>query len=225
MQRGLKKFCRAPLIQTSAPTRKISTNLKPHNFSSDLKRTHFCGDFQTKAHIGSSVQLNAWVENIRVINQKSLMFVLLRDRTGTVQAIVDTTDKNATKIIDTINALKTESVIALRGVVRERPSDMVNTNMTTGLYEIVIKEIIVLNESQNLPLQLVNAEEEIRLKYRYLDLRRPELLNNLRIRSQALSIVKQYMNEPTRNFLEIETPTLFKSTPEGAREYIVPTRQ
>jgi len=122
------------------------------------------------------------------------------------------------------NEIKTESVLFVKGSVNHRPTEMRNEKMTTGSYEIEATELVLLNRSKTLPLQLVNAEEEVRLKYRYLDLRRRQLVENLAVRSKALSITRKYFGEMNR-FYEIETPTLFKSTPEGAREFLVPTRQ
>lgn len=122
------------------------------------------------------------------------------------------------------NEVKPESVVFVKGQVNKRPQDMINEKMTTGAFEIEATELVLLNRAKTLPLQLVNAEEEIRLKYRYLDLRRRQLVENLSIRSKALAITRKYFGEMNR-FLEIETPTLFKSTPEGAREFLVPTRQ
>ncbi|KAL0484129.1 aspartyl tRS [Acrasis kona] len=196
-----------------------------HNFRETYKRSHYCGDIISDDFVGRDVKFNAWVEKVRTINKENLVFVVLRDRTGTVQAIIDPSDPNIDKTTEVVNNLSVESVVTLTGIVRRRPTDQVNKAMITGDYEVVIREITVLNECSALPLQLASAGEEIRLKYRYLDLRRPELLNNLKIRSKMLKVIKEYMSESRRGFLEIETPTLFKSTPEGAREYIVPTRQ
>jgi len=168
--------------------------------------------------------LNAWVENVRFMSH-NLIFLVLRDRSGTIQVVYNKKDNESSSLIfDQLSSLSVESVVFVKGTVIKRPGDNLNSQMKTGQYEIELSEMRVLNEAKQLPLQLVNAQdEELLLKYRYLEMRRFQLLDNLKVRSKALGIVRDYFaNE--NGFLEIETPTLFKSTPEGAREYLVPTR-
>ncbi|EFC42509.1 tentative aspartyl-tRNA synthetase [Naegleria gruberi] len=190
-------------------------------FGESYQRNQYCGEVVGDELVGKQVKLNGWVENIRIINQNECVFVTVRDVSGVVQVML-----KKKELIEYLkdNEIKNESVVFVSGVVSKRPSEMMNPNMKTGAYEIEATELLLLNKAKTLPLQLVNAEEEIRLKYRYLDLRRRQLVENLSIRSKALAITRKYFGEMNR-FLEIETPTLFKSTPEGAREFLVPTRQ
>lgn len=156
-----------------------------------------------------------------------LIFIDIRDREGITQAVFDPSDLTA-ELFNTASSLRSESVIALTGKVRRRPGNNPTDRIPTGEIEVVVEELEILNQAAVLPFPINDSEttlkvnEELRLQYRYLDLRRPEMINNLRLRSKIAMELRTYMDE--QGFLEVETPTLFKSTPEGAREFIVPFR-
>jgi aspartyl-tRNA synthetase len=156
-----------------------------------------------------------------------LIFIDIRDREGITQAVFDPSNLSA-EIINTASSLRSESVIALTGKVRRRPGNNPTDRIPTGEIEVVVEELEILNQAAVLPFPINDSEttlkvnEELRLQYRYLDLRRPEMINNLRLRSKIAMELRTYLDE--QGFLEVETPTLFKSTPEGAREFIVPFR-
>ncbi|OQR99045.1 aspartyl-tRNA synthetase [Achlya hypogyna] len=181
-------------------------------------RTHTCGGLR-ESDVGSTIKLSGWVDAVRSFGP--LTFVSLRDRHGTTQLVFSDAAS-----VETANQLKPESVIRVTGAVRERPGNMKNANMATGAVEVVVDGIETLNTCAHLPLQVGTgseiANEETRLRHRYLDLRRASLQQNLATRSQVSMTARNYLCE--HGFLEIETPTLFKSTPEGAREFLVPTR-
>lgn len=183
-----------------------------------LKRTHYCGDLRMD-NVGEEVILNGWVQKKR--NLGGLVFVDLRDIRGISQIIFDAdVNKDA---FEKAEKLGSEYVIAVKGIVRERQSK--NPNMATGDIEISATELRVLSKSQTPPIYIKdddNVSEDKRLKYRYLDLRKPSMQNNLIMRSKVAQIVRQYLSE--NNFLEIETPFLIKPSPEGARDYLVPSR-
>ncbi|MFR2387101.1 aspartate--tRNA ligase [Intestinibacter bartlettii] len=183
-----------------------------------LKRTHYCGDLRMD-NVGEEVILNGWVQKKR--NLGGLVFVDLRDIRGISQIIFDAdVNKDA---FEKAEKLGSEYVIAVKGIVRERQSK--NPNMATGDIEISATELRVLSKSQTPPIYIKdddNVSEDKRLKYRYLDLRKPSMQNNLIMRSRVAQIVRQYLSE--NNFLEIETPFLIKPSPEGARDYLVPSR-
>lgn len=183
-----------------------------------LKRTHYCGDLRMD-NVGQEVILNGWVQKKR--NLGGLVFVDLRDIRGISQIIFDgDVSKDA---FEKAEKLGSEYVIAVKGTVRERQSK--NPNMATGDIEISATEIRVLSKSQTPPIYIKdddNVSEDKRLKYRFLDLRKPSMQNNLIMRSKVAQIVRQYLTE--NNFLEIETPFLIKPSPEGARDYLVPSR-
>ena len=183
-----------------------------------LKRTHYCGDLRMD-NVGEEVILNGWVQKKR--NLGGLVFVDLRDIRGISQIIFDAdVSKDA---FEKAEKLGSEYVIAVKGIVRERQSK--NPNMATGDIEISATELRVLSKSQTPPIYIKdddNVSEDKRLKYRYLDLRKPSMQNNLIMRSKVAQIVRQYLSE--NNFLEIETPFLIKPSPEGARDYLVPSR-
>ena len=183
-----------------------------------LKRTHYCGDLRMD-NVGQEVILNGWVQKKR--NLGGLVFVDLRDIRGISQIIFDAdVSKDA---FEKAEKLGSEYVIAVKGIVRERQSK--NPNMATGDIEISATELRVLSKSQTPPIYIKdddNVSEDKRLKYRYLDLRKPSMQNNLIMRSRVAQIVRQYLSE--NNFLEIETPFLIKPSPEGARDYLVPSR-
>ena len=183
-----------------------------------LKRTHYCGTL-TKNEIGKEVVVCGWVQRQRDLG--ALIFVDLRDRTGIVQlAFDDNTDR---QIFDKAFQLRSEFVVMAKGNVRMRSS--INTEIATGEIEIEVNELKVLGESNTPPFEIVensNAKEDLRLKYRYLDLRRADLQKNILMRHKIAKVTRDYFDE--NGFIELETPTLIKSTPEGARDYLVPSR-
>ena len=183
-----------------------------------LKRTHYCGELREK-NINEEVVLMGWVQKKR--NLGGLVFVDLRDTSGLCQIVFDTdVDKEAFEKAEKLGA---EFVIAVKGKVCERQSK--NPNMPTGDIEIFATELRLLNKSETPPIYIKDDDdvsEALRLKYRYLDLRKPSMQNNLIMRSRVAQIVRQYLSE--NNFLEIETPFLIKPSPEGARDYLVPSR-
>ena len=181
-------------------------------------RTHNCGQLRLE-NAGEKVTLVGWFENIRKVS-KNLGFVILRDFYGTTQIVVETED-----LMEQFSAINTESTIEVTGTVRERSSK--NPKLATGDIEVVPETVKVLGKCQyqELPFQINHskeADENVRLKYRYLDLRRPSLQRNLILRHKIAKIARDYFSE--NDFVEIETPFLTKSTPEGARDYLVPSR-
>lgn len=187
-------------------------------FMTGLKRTNYCGDLRL-SDAGKEVTVCGWVQRCRDLGQ--LIFIDLRDRTGVVQlAFNDTTDK---EIFDKAFSCRSEFVLAAKGVVCERSSK--NTEIPTGEIEILVNDLRVLSKAQTPPFEIVdetNTNEELRLKYRYLDLRRRPLQNNIMMRSKLAKTARDYFAE--NGFIEIETPMMIKSTPEGARDYLVPSR-
>ena len=187
-------------------------------FMTGLKRTNYCGDLRLSDE-GKEVTVCGWVQRCRDLGQ--LIFIDLRDRTGVVQlAFNDTTDK---EIFDKAFSCRSEFVLAAKGVVCERSSK--NTEIPTGEIEILVNDLRVLSKAQTPPFEIVddtNTNEELRLKYRYLDLRRRPLQNNIMLRSKLAKTARDYFAE--NGFIEIETPMMIKSTPEGARDYLVPSR-
>lgn len=188
-----------------------------HKFVKELKRTHYCGHIQ-KSLVGQKVVLMGWVNTRR--DHGSLVFIDLRDREGIIQVVIDPNlEANASA-----KNLRGEFVIALEGTVRARPEGMINSKIKTGEVEVEVVRCEILSESAVPPFQIDddNVNEMLRLKYRYLDLRSPVLQKSLRVRHQVLQMVRKFLTE--NNFLEVETPILYKSTPEGARDYLVPSR-
>ena len=188
-----------------------------------LHRSHRCTEV-TKDMIGSEVTLMGWVQKSR--NKGGIVFVDLRDRTGIMQIIFETGCENgiSEEGFEKAGKLRSEFVIAVTGIVEAR-SGAVNPNLKTGEIEIRAKSLRILSESETPPFPIEEdskTREDLRLKYRYLDLRRPDLQNNLIMRSKVSTLVRAFMAK--EGFLEIETPTLCKSTPEGARDYLVPSR-
>lgn len=183
-----------------------------------LKRSNYCGELRI-SNEGQEVTLMGWVQKSR--NLGGLVFVDLRDRSGIAQIVFDTeVSEEAFKKAETLGA---EYVIAVRGTVRERQSK--NPNMETGDIEIFAQELRILNSSQTPPIYIKDdddVQENLRLKYRYLDLRKPKMQKNFMLRHKVANIVRNFLSE--RGFLEIETPMLTKPTPEGARDYLVPSR-
>ena len=186
----------------------------------EMKRTVTCGELQ-KEDAGKTVILNGWVHRKR--DHGGIGFLNLRDRYGITQIVVDDDASEALK--QTLAQLKMEYCIAVKGEVRLRPDSMINSAMTTGHIEVKALHIVILSKSALLPFQIeeqTNANEELRLKYRYLDLRSDSMQRHLILRSQVTFAVREYLTQ--HQFLEIETPTFIKSTPEGARDYLVPSR-
>ncbi len=185
-----------------------------------LKRSHRCTEV-TKADIGSTVTLMGWVQKSR--NKGGIVFVDLRDRSGIMQIIFENGDIDE-QGFEKAGRLRSEFVIAVKGHVEAR-SGAVNTNLPTGEIEVRATELRILSEAETPPFPIEEnskTRDEVRLKYRYLDLRRPDLQKNMMLRSQVSTLVRQFLAK--EGFLEIETPTLIKSTPEGARDYLVPSR-
>ncbi|CAI5713001.1 unnamed protein product [Hyaloperonospora brassicae] len=185
-------------------------------------RTHSCGELRQSPHEGQHVTLSGWVDALRPFGHVS--FVSLRDRYGVTQLVLEKEFLQSAENV--VRRIRPESVVQVSGTVRARPLHMRNENMATGAIEVVVHAITELNTCVNLPMQVATgslvANEDTRLRHRYLDLRRPALQQNLIIRSQISLAARNFLC--AEGFLEIETPTLFKSTPEGAREFLVPTR-
>jgi len=189
-----------------------------------LKRNVDCGSLRKK-DAGRTVILNGWVHRKR--DHGGVFFINLRDRYGITQVVVDTTgaDSGQAELAAVCGELRNEFCLAVEGLVRARPDDMVNPSMSTGEIEIVASKISILNRCEVLPFQIdeeSNASEELRLKYRYLDLRSGAMQDRIRLRSEVTFAVREWMT--SQGFYEIETPTFIKSTPEGARDYLVPSR-
>ncbi len=187
-----------------------------------MKRTHHCAQI-TQSDIGASATLTGWVDTIR--DQGGIIFVDLRDRKGITQIKLEPHD-NA-NLADQLKHLKTESVISITGRVTERPEGTQNTDLPTGSVEVVADELLIHNISETPPFPLDDSggdkvHDDLRLTYRYLDLRRPRMRRNLQMRHTVTKSIRDYFDG--EEFIEVETPYLFKSTPEGAREYLVPSR-
>lgn len=186
----------------------------------DWERTHYCGELRIE-DVDKEVVLFGWIHKVRDIG--NLIFIDLRDREGLVQVVISSESKN---LIDKAKSMRMEYVIGIKGIVQPREKDMKNPGIPTGDIEVQAKEMEVLNESDTLPFVIsdpVKATEEMRFKYRYLDLRRPHMQKNIKLRHQAGMRVRSFLDE--QDFYEIETPFLTKSTPEGARDYLVPSRE
>ena len=190
-----------------------------------MKRTHHCNELRP-AHIGQTVTLSGWVHSRRDLG--GLIFIDIRDREGRTQTVFDPSDLTP-ELFTQAAALRSECVVSLTGKVRHRPAGTNNAKIPTGEIEVGVTALEVLNMAEVLPFPVDDPEiankvnEELRLQYRYLDLRRPEMARNLKLRSKVAIATRSYMDE--QGFLEVETPTLFKSTPEGAREFLVPNRR
>lgn len=185
-----------------------------------LKRTHRCAEL-SENNVGETVTVMGWVQKSR--NKGGIIFVDLRDRSGILQVIFEEKDAGS-EGIEKAEKLRSEFVIAVTGRVEKRGGDA-NANLKTGAIEVRAESVRILSEAETPPFPIEadsKTKEELRLKYRYLDLRRPDLQKNIMLRSQIVTVIRNYfMNE---GFLEIETPILMKSTPEGARDYLVPSR-
>lgn len=185
-----------------------------------MHRSHRCTEV-SNANVGENVTVMGWVQKRR--NLGSLIFIDLRDRSGILQLVFDEPQIGAAGF-EKAEALRSEYVIAVTGVVQKRTA-AVNENLKTGDIEVIAEELRILSESETPPFQIEEnskTNDEIRLKYRYLDLRRPDIQNNLMLRSRVLTLMRAFMAK--EGFIEIETPILCKSTPEGARDYLVPSR-
>ncbi len=183
-------------------------------------RTRTCGELR-KSHVGEPVVLMGWVDRRR--DHGGLIFIDLRDRWGRSQVVFNPTVNKA--VYEKARDLRPEFVVAIRGKVTERPAESLNPKLATGEVEIVAEDLKILNEARTTPFQIIDnleVSEELRLKFRYLDLRRPHMQKNLLLRHKVAQIVRRYFDE--QEFLEIETPYLMKSTPEGARDFLVPSR-
>lgn len=185
-----------------------------------MKRTHMCGEL-TAADEGKTVVLTGWTAKNRLLG--GLIFLTLRDRTGIVQiSFNDETDREVFKKAERV---RSEYVLAVRGRVAKRTKENINPDMKTGEIEVMAEEIRILNESETPPFYIeegIDTNDALRLKYRYLDLRRPDMQRNMVMRHRVAKIARDYFDE--QGFMELETPILTKSTPEGARDYLVPSR-
>ena len=181
-----------------------------------MLRTHTCGELR-KEHAGEKVTLSGWVETHRI--QGKVSFILLRDRYGITQVFV------SPKITKELGEIRRESVVQITGDVQIRPEKQIRKEMVTGEIELSAAEVKVLTNAAPLPLEIdetIESSEEMRLKYRYLDLRRPVMVNNLLQRHKAIQSIRNFLSK--KDFIDVTTPILTKSTPEGARDYLVPSR-
>ena len=189
-----------------------------------MKRTHHCNELRLE-QAGEDVILSGWVHSCRDLG--GVIFIDVRDREGRTQLVFDPQETDSC-FVEVASKLHAESVITVSGKVRQRPDETENSKIPTGQIEVVIASMEVNNEASVLPFQIDDPEtaakvnEELRLQYRYIDLRRPEIMRNMQLRSKVATATRVFMEE--QGFLEVETPTLFKSTPEGAREFLVPSR-
>jgi len=188
------------------------------DFLTKDKRTHYCGDLNI-SHVGQTVVLMGWTNRRR--DHGGVIFVDLRDREGIAQVVFNPDAKAA---LQEAHKIRAEFVLAVKGEVRNRPEGMVNPGMKTGEVEVIVSELEIMNESKTPPFLFDDEDisENLRLKYRYLDLRRPAIQKNLFLRSKLAAATRHYFEE--NGFIEVETPFLGKSTPEGARDYLVPSR-
>jgi aspartyl-tRNA synthetase len=190
-----------------------------------MKRTHHCNELRP-AHVNQTVTLAGWVHSRRDLG--GLIFIDVRDREGRTQTVFDPSNLSK-ELFERAASLRSECVVNITGQVRRRPEGTNNPKIPTGEIEMVATGLEVLNMAEVLPFPVDDPEvagkvnEELRLKYRYLDLRRPEMARNIRLRSKVATAIRVFMEE--QGFLEVETPIMFKSTPEGAREFLVPNRR
>jgi aspartyl-tRNA synthetase len=185
-----------------------------------MLKTHHCGELRT-AHIGEEVELAGWVNRWR--DHGGLAFVDLRDRSGIVQVVAN--PKGAPEAHAALQSSRSEFVLQVTGVVQARPEGLTNPDLPTGQVEVVASRVKVLNQAKTPPFYVYDdspVDEALRLRYRYLDLRRPRMQRNLLLRHRVVKYIRDFLTE--RGFVEIETPILFKTTPEGARDYLVPSR-
>ncbi|OPX88744.1 MAG: Aspartate--tRNA ligase [Pelotomaculum sp. PtaB.Bin104] len=190
------------------------------DFMGELKRSHYCGSLRSE-HAGQQVVLMGWAQRRR--DHGGLIFVDLRDRSGLVQVVFSPELHEAA--FHQAEAVRNEYVLAVIGTVRERPEGTANPNLATGEVEVLAQELRILNRAKTPPFYIedgIDVDENVRLRYRYLDLRRPEMQEAMILRHRAAKSARDFLDE--QGFLEIETPMLQKSTPEGARDYLVPSR-
>jgi aspartyl-tRNA synthetase len=185
-----------------------------------MYKTHNCGEIR-KNHVGETITLAGWVDRRR--DHGGVVFIDLRDRDGFIQIVINPELKEHNEFITNI---RLEWILQVTGVVRSRPDGMVNSKLPTGEVEVIVTELRVLNQAKSLPF-MVNGDEQLpdentRLKYRYLDLRRERMKSNLILRHNMIRFIRNFLDK--KGFIEIETPILFKTTPEGARDYLVPSR-
>ncbi len=182
-------------------------------------RTHHCNELGSE-HIGQNVRLSGWVNSSR--NLGGLVFIDLRDREGITQLFID--PETSPQLAAKAREIREEWVLAVAGTVRPRPPEMVNSSRKTGAIELELSELEILNRAKAMPYHLEDpsSSEDLRLKYRYLDMRRSGLLENLKLRHKISKVIREVLDE--NGFIEVETPILSKSTPEGARDYLVPSR-
>ncbi|MDH3644042.1 MAG: OB-fold nucleic acid binding domain-containing protein, partial [Gammaproteobacteria bacterium] len=182
-------------------------------------RSHYCGELNA-THVGERVELCGWVHRRR--DHGGVIFLDIRDRTGVIQVVYDPDTEDS---FATADKVRNEFVLRMTGLVRPRPEGTVNPDMATGEVEVLGAELEILNASATPPFQLdehSEAGEDVRLKYRYMDLRRPEMQERLQSRARITSSVRGFLEGD--GFWEVETPTLTRATPEGARDYLVPSR-
>ncbi len=187
----------------------------------DFKRDYFCGEL-TENNIGDEVRLLGWADSVR--DHGGVIFINLRDKEGIVQIVIDPS-KSPEKAYEKAKKVRSEYVLAVRGRVNRRPAGTENPKLKTGNIEVAVEELRILNTCDILPFPIednINVHEEVRLKYRYLDIRRPQMLKNLILRHEVYQATREYL--AGHGFLEVETPMLTKSTPEGARDFLVPSR-
>ncbi len=186
----------------------------------DWEKSHDCNSLGV-SNIGETVTLMGWVQRRR--DHGGLIFVDLRDRMGITQVVFD--PQYDAVAHERAHVLRSEFVIAVEGTVRSRPEGMANPKLLTGGIEVIVRELRILNSSATPPFQIedeLDTSENVRLRYRYLDLRRPSMYRNLLLRHRAAQLTRNYFSE--NGFIEVETPVLTRSTPEGARDYLVPSR-
>ena len=185
-----------------------------------MKRTNYCGDTNENL-IGQEVVLKGWVAKRR--NLGGLIFIDLWDREGIVQLVFN--EKENPEAFKVANAVRNQYVLEVTGKVQPRAEKEINPDMKTGKVEVAVEKVTVLAQSETTPFDItdgVDASEDLRMKYRYLDLRRPEMMKKLMLRSKVTHVIHRYFEK--NGFLDVETPDLTRSTPEGARDYIVPSR-
>ena len=185
-----------------------------------MLKTHTCGDLRKK-HVGSAVVLAGWVHRRR--DHGGLIFLDLRDRYGLTQVVFnpDTSPEG----YEVARGMRSEYVVRLHGLVQARPEGMANPDLGTGEIEVAVTAAEILNEAKTPPFYIneeSQVEESLRLRYRYLDLRRQRMQRNMALRHRVIKLIRDLLD--ARGFIEIETPILIKSTPEGARDYVVPSR-
>jgi aspartyl-tRNA synthetase len=184
------------------------------------KRTNTCGELREN-NAGDKVVLNGWIDNQR--NLGGVIFIQMRDRYGITQVVFEDTENK--ELYTLAKSVRNEFVLSVEGTVRLRPAGSENKNMPTGMVDVVVEKLIILNEAETPPFpiqEFVDVSEDLRLKYRFLDLRRPSMQRNLILRHKICQSARRYLDE--QSFIEIETPILLKSTPEGARDFLVPSR-